>query len=774
MSWLAIRAVAAHELSRRWRSLLLIGVVVGFLGGMLVAGTALARRTASAPDRLLAAVAPGDAEVRVFGSPDLVPAISALPQVERSWPAHMSVVQVEGPTVIYVGVMSGPPRPEGMLAPVLVAGRAPDPAEPHEVLVTESLADALGYAPGDHVRIDMLTAEEVGQFDVGFGEPDGPSAELTVTGVARVPNGVLGSSPVLATPAYSERYAEVAAGTYLHIDLREGARDYAAFAGAVGDLAAEARPPAGGEEFAPVEVSPLSTGTKEAVDAAAILVGGLTVALAISTIAGSLALAQALARHHGLSAHDQTIEAALGMTVAERTLARVLPAGMSAVVAGMVAAATALVGANLEPLGAVRAAEPEPGRLADVTVLVVGIGVLVLGVLALAAATARRAGIATGSAASNRVVGGLRFVPWRSGWALTGTTFALSRGGTRRTVPVRSSLVGMVVGVTGLVAGATFGASLTRLETTPERWGWAGDLAVVDTTDEIQAELLADPRIGALTDIRATAVLLDGTVVPASSFEPITGSMGWTIIEGRALGADSEIVVGTKTASRLGLEVGDTVDVGGENLRLVGLGVGPDVAGDGLGTGVLLTHGTLREHAVRQDFREALLHAAPGVSPADLAAELGERYEIEVRSPPAAVRDLAELGNLPELLGAFLCVLGAVALVHALVLTRTRRAGDLAVLQALGSTPRQAAAALVAMAATTAAIAVAVGLPLGWATARLVWGEVARGTGVAPDVVVPASVWLVAPATVAVAALLALVPAMAVLRSRPAALLRAE
>src|SRR5690606_9573643 len=99
---------------------------------------------------------------------------------------------------------------------------------------------------------------------------------------------------------------------------------------------------------------------------------------------------------------------------------------------------------------------------------------------------------------------------------------------------------------------------------------------------------------------------------------------------------------------------------------------------------------------------------------------------------------------------------------------------DLAVLRAIGATPAEAAGAIVAMALTTASVGVVVGVPLGWATARLVWGEVARSTAVAPDVVVPVAVAVVVVAALVGAGLLALVPARSVARQRPAPLLRAE
>lgn len=770
----AVRAVAAHEWSRRWRALLAIGLVAGVLGGLVVATAGLTRRTATAPDRLFDAVAPGDVEVQVFGRPDLVAAVSTRPEVAHAWPAAMSVGRLEGPSVTYLGIVAGPPRPAGLLRPVVVDGRLPAATEPHEVAVLEWAAEMLGVGPGDRVGLHLLTAEEVGQFDVGFGEPDGPDLDLTVTGVVRVPNGVLGSSPLLGTPAFARRYGAGAAGTFVHVALHRGAADVDGYVTGLAGLTAGEEPVPGAEEFSPVTPLPLEQGTVDARSSARVLVAGLTVAVVVAAVAGVFVLGQALARHHASGAADQQVEEALGMTRAERMAARLLPATAAAAVAGLATVAVALVGAAVEPPGAVGVQEPRPGPLPDPWVI--GVGALVVGiaVLALAGATAARAGSADHQRGLRSPVPGRRRLPWPTGWALTGATFALSRGGTGRAVPVRSALVGTVLGVAGLVGGLVFGASLARLEATPARWGWSGDLLVVDVTDASTAELLADPRIGAVTAMRTAAVTLDGVAFTAVSEEPLRGDLRWTILEGRHVAADDEVVVGTRLAARLGLAVGDRVTLGDGPAEVVGLGVGPDANGDGLGMAVAMTGDRLTSARVRQEFRELLVTAAPGASVDELGADLGERFELQWREPPAEVRDLAELGRLPELLGAFLAGLGVLALAHALLVTARRRAGDLAVLQALGSTPLQAALAVVAMALTSTAIGVAVGVPLGWATARLVWGEVATATGVAPDVVVPPSVALAVVGALVVAAVVATVPALAARQLRPARQLRAE
>ena len=402
-------------------------------------------------------------------------------------------------------------------------------------------------------------------------------------------------------------------------------------------LAASLEASPGAEEFAPLAASDPRVGTAEARSSARVLVGGMSVAVLVASLAGLLALGQALARHHAASAPDQVVEGALGMTRAERTLARVVPAGAAALVAGIAALAVALAGAAVEPPGAVGALEPHAGWRLDALALVTGVAAVVLAVLALTAVTAWRAGPSARAATGAEGASGLRFVPWRSGWALAGSSFALSNGGRRRPVPVRSSLVGAVLGVAGLVVGLTFGASLDRLVATPERWGWTADLMVVDATDEIIAEVAADPRVAAVTEMRTSSVLLEGAEVEAHSYSSHADRLGWTLLEGRQPAEVGEIVLGTRVADRIDAGVGDTVLVGDGQARVVGIGLGPPINKEGLGGSVLLSPEGLEATAVRQELRDALVSAAPDADLAALTDDLASRYELDVRTvrPPS-------------------------------------------------------------------------------------------------------------------------------------------
>lgn len=774
---LAVATLAHAEWSRRWRSLLLMGVIGGLFGGLLVGGAGLARRTVSAPSRLHEAVQPGDAHVQVFGDRHLAESIAGLDPVSRAEVAGLAVAQVAGPVVQYVGVTAPIADVVGLFEPVVLAGRLPRPDEAREVALDESIAAALGLDAGDGLRLSLLTAEEVGQFDTGFGAPDGPTVDLVVTAVVRVPPGALAGRPVLATPAFAADHAAVFAGYDLTVDLRDRQGAASAFAAGVDDLVADTGQ--GGspdQDFAPVTIDDPRAATAIVEDSSRVLIGGLLVAILVGAIAVLVALGQAWSRHHAASAVDQRIESALGLATSERVVARAIPAGASAVVAGLLAAMIGTCAAALEPAGSARRFEPDPGWRVDPVVVVVGGLAVTAAVVAVAAFTAWRSGRDRLPSAPSARSRWWALVPHARGWPLAGVAFALSSGGARRQVPVRMSLAGCVVGIAGLVGAVTFDASLDRLVDTPSRQGWTGDLAIADIDGEVLAVLLADDRVAAVADVSSSTVRVGGDDVPAYAYREVRGSLSWVLLEGRLPVTGDEVVLGTRLADRLGAGTGDALLVGdGTTMTVVGVGLGAPLTGEDLGLAVLVHPPALAALSTFGAFREAVVRVAPGTDAAIVVDDLATRYEVLARELPSEVRNVADLGALPLLLGGFLGVLAVVALGHALVVTARRRVRDLAVLRALGSTPWQAGLAIVAMAVVTIVLGLVIGVPLGWAAARLAWGELAGSIGVRGDVVVPAlPVVLVFAGSFVVGAGLALVPALRAMGTDPGQQLRAE
>ena len=107
--------------------------------------------------------------------------------------------------------------------------------------------------------------------------------------------------------------------------------------------------------------------------------------------------------------------------------------------------------------------------------------------------------------------------------------------------------------------------------------------------------------------------------------------------------------------------------------------------------------------------------------PATVIATLKERYPSNVITPlaPFDVADVVRLRPVAIWLAAAIVVLGVAALLHALILTVSRRRHDLAVLAALGLPSRQLGASIGWQAATFGVIGVVLGIPLGILVGRI-------------------------------------------------------
>ena len=775
MPWAAVRAIARSDLRRGWRTLVVLAVLAGLAGGVVLASVAMARRTATAHDRLLATTHLDDARIFLAGPPGLGDRIKALDVVEQSWDAAAVIGQVEGEELNYLSVSVGADRPADLLQPVVIEGRAPDPRRVDEILVAEELAAFGGYEPGDVIRYDLLLPEEVFQFDTGFGEPDGPTVELRVVGIGRLSSWGNGVGPALGTPAFAERYPELVAGSTLVLRLDGRPDAERRLSRALDEIAASLPAPPGGGELGPLRAFfPRSTDAPQIRTAERVLVGGLVVFVGIAVLAGLLAVAQGLGRHHAAATGDQQVEAALGLTVGERTAARVLAAAPAALLAAALAAAGATAAAGLEPLGELRRFEPAPGWAPNVAVIALGALGVAVAFLLLASATARRtARHAVEPAGRGTVAAGVPAL-LRPAWLMAGVAFAVRRGG-RGGVPVGATLAGAVLGVTGVVAATTFGQSLQRLEHSPARYGWSADFSVVDAKEADIAAWVRDDRVGDLDVVGDGAVRHRSQFVRGYSYEHRKGALPWTLLEGRLPRTADEVAVGPAIADRSAVGVGQSIRLGQQRLTVVGVVVTPTLGRERLGDNVLMTSEGLASTSTTPPLVSAFIRAADPTRAAALADDYAQRLEITRAEPPTNVRTLIELGRLPTLLAALLGAVGAVALAHALVLTTRRRARDLAVLRTIGLTPGQTGGTVASMALTTALVGLALGTPLGLGVGRLVWYEVARSTGVAGDPLVPGTLLLaLVPAALVGAVLVALVPAWRAARLRPAVVLQTE
>ncbi len=763
-------AIARAEWGRARGRLLALGVLCGILGGLAVGAVVVARRTATAPDRLAAAVRAGDVQLRVF-DPRLVDEIAALPDVAGSWVGSVAVGQLLGRGELqYVGIVAGPVGGD-LFRPVVVEGRAADPRAGDEVVVTEDAQRLGGFAVGDRLRISLLTAEEVSQFDTGFGDPDGGTVDAVVTGVVRVPPGIAVGTPLIATPGFLREHQESVAGADMFVALRSGTAGRDAFVDHLRALSPTSDDASARLDFAPVSAGSSRAGTDALVRSARVLRLGLWLTAAASIAVAALVSAVTLARHAAAGATLQRIEEALGLPRRARARARTLPSAVSALVAGVITVVSATVAGWVEPIGTLAAVEPTPGWRGDPLVTVLGSFLVAAGVLVTAHASAWRADVpGRRRPRRSRVPRG---IPGRGGWPLAGAAFAL--GGGRR-APVRSALPAASLGVAGLTAALCFATSLDRLVDQPARQGWTADAAIADVSDADLAMLRADPAIDTVTEVASSTIVVDGREVEAYAFVDGPGELTWDVVDGRPPHTSGEVVIGTLLAREAALRIGDRVRSGPAiELTVVGIGLGPDLNGERLGTSVWLTAAGRERVAATSPFREALVTVAPGERADVVLDRYAAELEIARRRPPDAVRDVEALGDVPLVLGGLVGLGGLAVSAHSLASTARDRAGSLGALRALGLTSGRTALTIIAAATVTAVVAVVVGIPLGLAVARLLWGEVAASIGVRNDLALrPALLAAIAAGTWIAIDLCALAPAMRVRRADPAQALRSE
>jgi ABC-type lipoprotein release transport system permease subunit len=159
-----------------------------------------------------------------------------------------------------------------------------------------------------------------------------------------------------------------------------------------------------------------------------------------------------------------------------------------------------------------------------------------------------------------------------------------------------------------------------------------------------------------------------------------------------------------------------------------------------------------------------------------VAADFEERGAFVDRTfRQAEVTVLEEVRPVPLMLAAFTGLLGALAAAHALVTAVRRRRHELAVLRALGLRPRQAAGVVWWQALVLTTVALAIAVPLGVVSGRLVWTTMADRLNVQAVAEVPtAALVALALAAIAGSLLFAALPATWAARDQPASALRDE
>ncbi|MET0628246.1 MAG: ABC transporter permease [Acidimicrobiia bacterium] len=776
----AVVDLVRRRLARRAGAWIAVGLLLGAGFGLSLAAFNTARRTSSAYDRILVAADAPDAAIShslptaeadaQFGDLDGVVG-------QRHYTGYVGAFDgIDTPLTVSFLVPEQPRFP--IERPTLREGRLPDPNRAHEVIVNSYFADRTGIEVGD--RLDMTL--------VALDQSRTVTEPVKVVGIGTfareaVIDETAGSGVVVMSPAFAPLHRDFAAYASTNVDLApnvDARRDLAPQVTKLGFSLQEARASeqqAVGEAMRPLIV---------------ILLGLGVLAFAATAIAAGQVLQREQERWR---ADDETLHQ-LGMVRTQLVLAAVVPAALVAVLALAVAWLVMAVASPLAPVGPLHDLDPGQGFTIDLSVALLGSIVILATVVGIAAALAlRRRAEVTTIANPTRSVGAVSGRPAAAaGLALV---FSGPRRRTRRSAALATAAVLLAAAVVTLVVSAI------SLADSPSRYGFDWDVLALSaygdqTAEGLQTTFADDPDVIAATGFTSSSLLVDGRAVPGLAASRVKGDLGPTILRGRSVRHDDEIVVGGDTFDQLGVDLGDRVEVqiaGSDStqplrLRVVGVATFAPVAQIGtdqprLGTGALLRRATFERLAGAADDRPEWTAArlAPGADPAALIARnpngVPDALQMRTRwftdAQPAELRQVESVRSLLYLAVIISAILALGLIGHALLsLTRDRRR-ELAVLTAIGFTRRQRGEAAAWQAVPLGALVTIVGVPLGIVIGRFAFGVFARSLAVDDRTAFPAglALALVLGALIA-SALGALVAAGVARRTHTAIELRSE
>ncbi|MFL5798278.1 MAG: FtsX-like permease family protein [Actinomycetota bacterium] len=799
----AIRLRGRAELRSSWRAWLALALLFGTAGGAATAAAAGARRTetayprfvewGNAPDVLTGGFEGKLNPEKVFATIEHLPSVLAWARQDL---VAQAIVLPDGRTATAPEIF-GISDLEGRLGVSIdrtkvLSGRMFDRAATDEAVVDFTTADRYGIHVGS--VLGMIV-----------GDPAATSrqvARVRVVGVVATPASfpAIGNS-TFATVALSPGYAPShgihphLADSGLLLRLRGGAAGFPRFERELRTANLL------GRVDIPETQTVRTAGVQKTIGLEAASLWSLAglIALAAFTILG-----QALARQTHLDAREFPTLRALGMSRRQLLglgIARAVAIGLAAAV---VAVPVAVLLSPLTPIGLARIAEPDPGFLVDPAALAIGaFSVLLLTPLVAAIPAwraARSAASATGRTDRERPSALTGAAARRSSSPTVGigVRMALEPGRGATAVPVRSAILGTTLAIAALVASLMFWTSLRHLLETPRLSGYTWDVFVASDhlRDEarIASTLKHDAGVAGYTRGGFVGVRIAGSDV----FGVLTGgATDPVIVAGRAPRGPGEVALGSGSLRAAHARIGDTVQVGPEAtgnrvpparaFRVVGEIIVPPspfgVTGTGEGA-ALAFQGLARlypEEATPQARHRFpfLVKFVPGADPEATLARLQPELPPGTFVVPAGGRgDLPTLGRIaqvPLALAALLALLAAGTLAQTLVTSVRRRRRDLAVLKTLGFVQRQVRGTVAWQATILAAVSLVLGLPVGLALGRWAWLAFADSIGVIPAVAIGLlPLALTAIGTVALANLVAAVPARVAASTHPAAILRTE
>ncbi len=667
------------------------------------------------------------------------------------------------------------------------AGRPARPDRADEITISPATATITGWRVG--TRVTDLREYDGKDLDPN-GAPRldrGTHLSLRVTGVAELPENLLqpGSQRVprlILTPAFARRFPDAVFYFDEWIRLRHRGADLPALRVAVSE-ANRAAPEVG------IQIAPTTESLVKVNRANDPLVKGLWILAALFALVGILLAAQSLGRSLSARADDHAQFRAMGATRRQRFSIDLATLAAVAAAAAVLAVILGCLFSPLTPVGAARDAEPHSGFSLDLALVSAAFGVIFVGTV-LAALPALLRVVNTNAlpgTGPNAVDPGPRRsrvadLVARAGLgapAVVGTRLALQPGRGATATPIRSVLASLALVVATVTGTFAFGVNLQRWTTTPRLYGWNWDAAVGSSFGTIppqfEQEVAHFPHVVEASALNLGLVTIAGRAIPAIGINAVRGTVAPQVDAGRLPTNVREIMLGARTMRALHVHIGDTVaaTVGTAHARLsvVGRTTFPALGNErenesGLGTGAL---GTASRFPVVDPttpggrYNYILLRFAPGTAQGaeqqlrEFLAKNGCSDPTCVVSDgrPTDIDGYRSARRLPLAIGVVLVLLLVATLTHVLGSTMRRRSGDLAILRALGCSPRSLVATMCWQSLALTSTAILIGIPCGLLANRIAWQAFTTQLGIAPGIVTPI-------ATVAIGAVALLAVAMIV------------
>lgn len=788
----ALRLWCASELRRRWVSLVILGLLAGAASGLAIAAFDGASRSGTAYTRMREEL---DAADVVFfpsqvGVGDIdVTKLQTLDEVE-AWAgfaanySHLDEAGEDRSPLIAVG----DDWFDMIERAKVIEGRLPDPAADDEAVVNVAFTKlGLDLDVGSVLTWRNLSPEQSALYpdDVppGFDwtTAEGPLTKLRIVGIVRLPmDSVLSFASgglLLPGPGWAAAHQDETTFYFTNalVRLKNGAADVPKFKADVSQLY--------GRDDLPVkDLSVDIKRVQRSVDleeTALVLFGAAVVAAAVVLVG------QSLLRSVRAGATGLPVLRAMGLGRGSLYAGLVAPHLLTLAVTVIVAAITGAVLSARFPIGLARQLDPDLGIHVDaarfVAALAVTAGVLLLGITSVAMITTR--GLTRQrSPHRNQLVS----VATRAGLPIppaVGTSLALEQAPSQ-SGSARPALLAAVIGVIAVVGATTLVGGIDDALHKPARVGTVWDLEAQPNDEAGLATLLAmapSPTIDGMGVISRWPSVVGDIDAPLYTVRGGSGeSVRYVSLKGHGPLADDEVALGARTASIVGSGIGDTVAVGPDHrpMRVVGISLFQQTPHSSFDEGAWVTPKTLDEMndpTLNEQDSAVLIRLHDGADRDALMASLSQSYFTVEPSPVPDVENLANVRRLPLSLAAFLVLLAVGAVGHALLTGARHRAHDLAVLRALGITPRQAAACVSWQATIIGIIALAIGVPAGVIAGRAVWRLTADSLSfvyVGPLAAV--AMLLVVPGALLVCWILAIWPARAAGRRPAAEVLRAE